>query len=64
MTGLAWLIPLALCLGLAGLAAATAFSYICYRLAGLPTPLAALLVIGLTSGINFVILRLWAFSIA
>lgn len=48
----------------AGLALATGFSYVCYGLIGLPTPVAALLVIGLTSGINFVILRLWAFSIA
>ncbi len=49
---------------LGGLAVATVFSYVCYRVIGLPTPLAALLVIGLTSSINFVVLRLWAFSIA
>jgi putative flippase GtrA len=47
---------------LSGLALATGFSWLCYGLVGLPTPLAALLVIGLTSALNFVILRLWAFS--
>jgi putative flippase GtrA len=47
---------------LGGLALATGFSWLCYGLIGLPTPLAALLVIGLTSALNFVILRLWAFS--
>ena len=49
---------------LAGLALATGFSWLAYGLVGLPTPVAALLVIGLTSGVNFVILRLWAFSIS
>lgn len=47
---------------LGGLALATGFSWLCYGLIGLPAPLAALLVIGLTSALNFVILRLWAFS--
>jgi putative flippase GtrA len=46
-----------------GLALATGFSWICYSVFGLPTLPAALLVIGLTSGVNFVVLRLWAFSI-
>jgi putative flippase GtrA len=47
---------------ISGLAQATGFSWLCYGLIGLPTPLAALLVIGLTSALNFVILRLWVFS--
>ena len=47
---------------LCGLALATGFSWLCYGLIGLPAPVAALLVIGLTSALNFVILRLWAFS--
>lgn len=47
---------------LSGLALATGFSWLCYSLIGLPTPVAALLVIGFTSALNFVILRLWAFS--
>lgn len=46
----------------AGLALATAFSWLAYSLFGLPNVPAALLVIGLTSGVNFVVLRLWAFS--
>ena len=41
---------------------ATIFSYIAYGTLGLPAPLAALLVIGLTSGVNFVVLRAWAFA--
>jgi putative flippase GtrA len=47
---------------LSGLALATGFYWLCYGLIDLPTPVAATLVIGLTSALNFVILRLWAFS--
>jgi putative flippase GtrA len=45
-----------------GLALAALFSFICYRLLGMPSPVAASLVIILTSGINFALLRLWAFA--
>jgi putative flippase GtrA len=38
------------------------FSYLAYSVAGLPTPAAAMLVIGLTSGVNFIVLRRWAFA--
>ncbi|MDB5506767.1 MAG: hypothetical protein JWR75_1405 [Devosia sp.] len=41
---------------------ATMFSYIAYGIVGLPGPVGALLVIGLTSGVNFLVLKLWAFS--
>jgi putative flippase GtrA len=47
---------------LSGLVLAAIFSFICYRLIGMPTVVASLLVIGLTSGVNFVVLRLWAFA--
>lgn len=47
---------------LSGLALASLFSFVCYRAFGMPAPLASLLVIGLTSGVNFVVLRLWAFA--
>jgi putative flippase GtrA len=47
---------------LCGIALATGFSWVAYGIVGLPTVLAAMLVIGLTSGANFVVLRLWAFS--
>lgn len=40
----------------------TVFSYLCYRALALPPVVAALLVTGLTTGINFVILRVWAFG--
>lgn len=47
---------------LCGLVLATVFSYVAYGVVGLPTLLAALVVIVLTSGINFLVLRRWAFA--
>ena len=47
---------------LTGIALAAGFSWIAYGVIGMPSVAAALLVTGLTSGVNFVILRLWAFS--
>lgn len=47
---------------LCGIALAALFSWIAYGVIGMPSILAALLVTGLTSGVNFVVLRLWAFS--
>ncbi len=47
---------------LSALALASLFSFILYGFFGLPTVLASLLVTGLTSGVNFMILRLWAFA--
>jgi putative flippase GtrA len=41
---------------------ASVFSYVSYNLLGLASGYAALLVIGLTSGVNFVILKIWAFA--
>jgi putative flippase GtrA len=41
---------------------AALFSYICYQLLGMHSALAAFLVIGLTSAVNFVLLKAWAFS--
>jgi putative flippase GtrA len=49
---------------LCGLALATLFSWLAYGVIGLPTLVAAMLVIGLTSGINFLVLRRWAFEAA
>ena len=45
-----------------GLALATTFSYLAYGVVGLPTLAAALVVIVLTAGINFLVLRRWAFA--
>jgi len=42
---------------------ATIFSFICYGVFGMPTLAAALVVTGLTSAVNFVVLRLWAFTV-
>jgi putative flippase GtrA len=44
------------------LSLASLFSYLCYGLLGLPTLVAAVVVIGLTSGVNFIVLKLWAFA--
>jgi putative flippase GtrA len=47
---------------LGGIGVAAMFSWLAYGVAGLPTLVAALVVIGVTSGLNFAVLRLWAFS--
>jgi hypothetical protein len=44
------------------LALSALFSYICYDLIGMQTAVAAFVVIGLTSGVNFVVLKIWAFA--
>jgi putative flippase GtrA len=41
---------------------ASIFSYIVYSLLGLPTPLAPVIVTGLTSGVSFTVLKFWAFA--
>jgi putative flippase GtrA len=48
---------------LGSLAIAAAFSFVAYGVMGLPTMTAGLLVICLTSGVNFLVLRRWAFLI-
>ena len=47
---------------LCGLGLATLFSWVAYGVIGLPTLVAAFVVIILTSGINFLVLRRWAFT--
>ena len=47
---------------LCGLGVATLFSWVAYGVIGLPTLVAAFVVIVLTSGINFLVLRRWAFT--
>lgn len=42
---------------------AALFSFVCYRVLNLSSGVAAPLIIGLTSGVNFAILRLWAFAV-
>jgi putative flippase GtrA len=48
---------------LSALTLASIFSYVAYGILGLPSLVAAVLVIGLTSGVNFLVLRLWAFAV-
>ena len=55
-------LPRYIAVQLSALGLATLFSFLTYGVATLPTPLAAALVIALTSGVNFMVLRLWAFS--
>lgn len=45
-----------------GIILASIFSYLCYRVLGMSTAVAATLVTALTSGVNFAILRAWAFA--
>jgi putative flippase GtrA len=45
-----------------GLTLAALFSWIAYSVLGLPSLVGAVLVAGLTAGLNFVILRAWAFA--
>jgi putative flippase GtrA len=47
---------------LASLGLATLFSFVAYGVVGLPTIAAAIVVVTLTSGINFLVLRRWAFT--
>jgi putative flippase GtrA len=41
---------------------AALFSFVAYGVIGLPTPAAAILVAALTSGVNFLVVRRWAFA--
>ena len=47
---------------LSALGLAALFSFVFYSLLGFDTAMAALLVAGLTAGVNFVVLRVWAFA--
>lgn len=47
---------------LASLGLATLFSFVAYGVVGLPTLAAAVVVITLTSGLNFLVLSRWAFA--
>lgn len=38
------------------------FSHLCYTVLGIETGLASVVVLGLTAGVNFLVLRLWAFA--
>ena len=41
---------------------ATLFSWIAYGVFSMPSLIASVLVVGLTSGVNFIVLRTWAFA--
>lgn len=55
-------LPRYIAVQLSALALAAVFSFLCYSLLGLQTAVAAVLVIGLTSAVNFVVLKVWAFA--
>jgi len=46
---------------IAAVALATLFSYVAYGAIGLPRPVAAVVVVTLTSAVNYVVLKSWAF---
>lgn len=47
---------------LVGVSLAALFSYVAYAVLGFPSIVGATLVAGLTAGVNFLVLRLWAFA--
>jgi putative flippase GtrA len=55
-------LPRYIAVQMCGIVLATLFSYLCYRVLGMSTAVAATIVIALTSGVNFAILRVWAFA--
>jgi putative flippase GtrA len=55
-------LPRYIAVQLSALSLAALFSYVCYNVLGMQTAAAALLVIALTSGVNFVVLKVWAFA--
>ena len=55
-------LPRYICVQLMALALVTLFSFVVYSLLGMTSVVAATLVIALTSGLNFVVLRGWAFA--
>jgi len=55
-------LPRYIAVQLASLGLATVFSFVAYGLIGLPTLAAAIFVVAVTSGVNFLVLRRWAFA--
>jgi len=55
-------LPVYLGVQLLGIVLATLFSWLAYGVAGLPTIAASLMVVTLTSGVSFVVLRTFAFK--
>ncbi len=55
-------LPRYIAVQLSALALSALFSYICYSLLEMQPGVAAFVVIGLTSGVNFMVLKIWAFA--
>ena len=55
-------LPRYIAVQLTSLGLATLFSFVAYGVIGLPTLAAAIFVAALTSGVNFLVLRRWAFA--
>lgn len=55
-------LPRYIAVQLSALALASLFSYVCYSILGMGTGVASFLVIVLTSGVNFIVLKVWAFA--
>jgi putative flippase GtrA len=55
-------LPRYIAVQLASVALAALFSFVAYGVIGLPTIVAAIFVAALTAGVNFLVLRRWAFA--
>jgi putative flippase GtrA len=55
-------LPRYIAVQLSALTLAAIFSFVCYNVLGMESAAAAFIVIGLTSGVNFIVLKLWAFA--
>ena len=54
--------PRYLAVQLSAIALVSLFSFLCYSMLGGATMIGSLLVLGLTAGVNFAVLKLWAFA--
>ncbi len=54
--------PRYLAVQLSAIALVSLFSWLCYTALGIETAVGSAIVLGLTAGVNFVVLKLWAFA--
>lgn len=54
--------PRYLAVQLSAIGLVSLFSFVCYDVLGVETAIGSVIVLGLTAGVNFAVLRLWAFA--
>mgnify|MGYP001249954410 FL=1 len=54
--------PRYLAVQLSAIGLVSLFSFVCYDVLGVETAVGSVIVLGLTAGVNFAVLRLWAFA--